>query len=104
MSNRVIRRGRVFTLSSPEEHAAITAAALSDPDAQPLTDAELAQFRPTKRRGGPVVLAVRKIPVTLELDSRLVDVFKAQGDDWQTIMGDALIDWVEAQGLLPREE
>lgn len=103
MSNRVISHGRVFTLSSPEEDAAITAAALSDPDAQPLTDAELAQFRPAKQRG-PAVLAVRKVPVTLELDSRLVDVFKAQGDDWHTIMGDALIDWVEAHGLLPHEE
>lgn len=104
MPDKVIRPKREFIIPSDEEDAAITAAALSDPDAQPLTDAELAQFRPTRRRGGPVVLAVRKIPVTLELDSRLVDVFKAQGDDWQTIMGDALIDWVEAQGLLPREE
>jgi uncharacterized protein (DUF4415 family) len=103
MPDKVIRPKREFTIPSDEEDAAITAAALSDPDAQPLTDAELAQFRPTKRRG-PVVLAVRKIPVTLELDSRLVDVFKAQGDDWHTIMGDALIDWVEAKGILPHEE
>jgi uncharacterized protein (DUF4415 family) len=33
-------------LPTPEEDAAITAAALSDPDAQPLTDEEFARMRP----------------------------------------------------------
>ena len=32
-------------LPSPEEDAAITAAAMSDPDAQPLTDAEWQEFK-----------------------------------------------------------
>jgi hypothetical protein len=35
-------------LPTPEEDAAITAAALADPDNPPLTDAELAQFRPSR--------------------------------------------------------
>jgi hypothetical protein len=36
-------------LPTPGEDAAITAAALDDPDCPPLTDAELAQFKPTRR-------------------------------------------------------
>ena len=39
------RAGREITLPTSEEDAAINAAALSDPDAQPLSDAELAHLR-----------------------------------------------------------
>ena len=39
---QVGRIGRVIRLPSPEEDAAITAAADSDPDARPLTDKEWA--------------------------------------------------------------
>lgn len=42
------RSGRVLAMPSDEENAAITAAALSDPDNQPLTDAQLGQFNPPK--------------------------------------------------------
>lgn len=35
---------------TPAEDAAITAAALQDPDAQPLTDTELAQFKRAHER------------------------------------------------------
>jgi hypothetical protein len=38
-------------LPTDEEDAAITAGALADPDAQPLTDSELAQFKPGRSRG-----------------------------------------------------
>lgn len=36
-------------MPTPEEDAEITAAALTDPDNPPLSDAELAKFRPTRR-------------------------------------------------------
>lgn len=42
------KSGRTLIALSPEEDAQITAAALSDPDNQPLTDAELSQFRPMR--------------------------------------------------------
>ena len=40
----MLKRSQI-KLPTPAEDAAITAAALQDPDAQPLTDAELAQFK-----------------------------------------------------------
>lgn len=45
------KSGRVLVLPSPEEDAQITAAALTDPDNQPLTNEELQQFK--RMRGRP---------------------------------------------------
>ena len=42
---------RRFILPTPEEDAAITAAANADPDARPFTDADLEQVKPLVRRG-----------------------------------------------------
>ena len=39
------KSGRKVYLPTPEEDAAITAAAMSDPDALPLTDAEFTQLK-----------------------------------------------------------
>ena len=44
-----LRRESIFP--TPEEDAAITAAAESDPDARPLTDEEWELVKPTLRRG-----------------------------------------------------
>lgn len=41
-------------LPTPTEDAAITAAALADPDAIPFTDAEWVQVKPLVRRGRPL--------------------------------------------------
>jgi len=45
---------RTIIIPSDEEDAVITAAALADPDAQPLTDEELAQFKPARLDAWPV--------------------------------------------------
>ena len=86
-------------LPTPEEDAAITAAALSDPDAQPLTDAELAQFRPARGRGRPPQ-DVTKIPTSIRLDARVVRAFKATGEGWQTRMNDALLEYAQQHDML----
>lgn len=88
-------------LPTPEEDAAITAAALSDPDAQPLTDAELAQFRPARGRGRPPQ-DVTKVPTSIRLDARVVSAFKATGEGWQTRMNDALLEYAQQHDMLPR--
>ena len=41
-----------LTPPTPEEDAAITAAALRDPDNRPLTDKQLAQMQPMRGRRG----------------------------------------------------
>lgn len=84
---------RKISMPAPEEDAAITVAALSDPDAQPLTGAELDQFKPMRVRGTKILTSVR-------LDPAVVAAFKATGPGWQTKMNDALREWAGAHGLL----
>ncbi|MBF2098340.1 MAG: hypothetical protein IGQ88_08200 [Gloeomargaritaceae cyanobacterium C42_A2020_066] len=49
MSRKLNPRTKVV-MPTEAENEAITAAALSDPDAQPLTDDELAQMKPIQER------------------------------------------------------
>lgn len=68
---------------SAEDDAAIHAAALADPDAQPLPDAL------PPRRGRPKA-AQTKMQVPLRLDADVVARFKADGPGWQSRMNAAL--------------
>ena len=88
------RSGRVLHLPTAAEDAAITAAAMADPDAVPLTDAEWAQVKPLVRRGRPLGSGT-KTQVTLRLDVEVLAKFKATGDGWQTRINDALKSWVQ---------
>ena len=54
-------------LPTDEEDAAIMVAALSDPDALPLTDEEWKRMRPTVRIGRPKAFATKQ-PVKPRLD------------------------------------
>jgi uncharacterized protein (DUF4415 family) len=65
-----------------EEDAAITAAALTDPDNLP--------NRLIGRRPGRPRSASAKQPVMLRLDPDVVERFKAEGEGWQTRMNAAL--------------
>jgi uncharacterized protein (DUF4415 family) len=92
-----LKPGTIFP--SAEEDAAITAAAFSDPDAQPLTAAELAGFKPARRPGRPAQ-EVTKVPTSIRLDARVVNAFKAAGDGWQTRINDALIEYAQQHNML----
>ena len=81
-------------LPSPEEDAAITAAAQADPDALPLTDAEWAAVKPKARRGRRLA-AVTKERITIRLSREVVETFRASGDGWQTRVDSALKDWLK---------
>ena len=72
---------------TPEEDAAITAAAEADPDNPPLTDEDFARMVPS--RGRPR-LANPKVPVTLRVDADVLERFKATGKGWQSRMNEAL--------------
>jgi uncharacterized protein (DUF4415 family) len=80
-------------MPTPAEDAAITAAALADPDAVPFTDAEWAKVKPLVRRGRPLGSG-SKTQVTLRLDVDVVEKFRASGDGWQTRINEALKSWV----------
>jgi uncharacterized protein (DUF4415 family) len=100
MSNKSVetikpRNGREFRLNTPEEDAEITTAAMADPDARPLTDAEWKAIQGSVRIGRPPYAAPRKAPVTLRLDVDVLETLKASGRGWQTRANDALREWLK---------
>lgn len=81
-------------LPTPEEDAAITAAAQADPDALPLTDAEWTAVKHEVRRGRRLA-TVTKERITIRLSRDVVETFRASGDGWQTRVDTALKDWLK---------
>jgi len=70
MSYVTLKDGRKIRIPSDEEDAAITAAALSDPDCPPMTDAQLARLRPAREVLPPALYASltdKSKPVTITL-------------------------------------
>lgn len=93
------RSGRVVELPTPSEDAAITAAALSDPDALPLTDEEWEAVKPTLRIGRPPSTGPLKVPTTIRLSPEVSAAFRATGRGWQTRIDEALKDWLRTHRL-----
>lgn len=76
------------------EDAAITAAAMSDPDALPLTDAEWEAVKPLIRRGRPPAASTKE-HITIRLSPEVLQAFRASGEGWQTRIDAALKDWLK---------
>lgn len=85
-----LKPGTVFP--TPAEDAAITKAAMRDPDAIPYTDEEWAVAKPTRGRGRPAGSGA-KVATNIRLDRDLVEAFKGTGAGWQTRLNDALREW-----------
>jgi len=77
-----------------EEDAIITAAAMSDPDAIPLTDEEWEKVRPTIKRGRPQAEST-KFHTNIRLSPEVAEFFKATGRGWQTRIDDTLREYVK---------
>lgn len=78
-----------LTPPTPEEDAAITLAAMSDPDNPLLSDQELAKMRPM--RGRPK-LVHPKVPMTMRVDADIMEALKRSGPGWQTRVNSLLRD------------
>lgn len=91
-----LRNGRKILLNTPQEDAAITAAALSDPDAMPLTDAEWEAARPLVRIGRPPSVMPLKVPTTIRFDADVLAALKATGKGWQTRVNAAMREWIKS--------
>jgi uncharacterized protein (DUF4415 family) len=99
--------GREFELNTPEEDARITAAALADPDAQPLTDEQLARMRPAHEVLSPALYAALtakrgrprsetpKIFTGIRFDADVLAALKATGKGWQTRVNEVMREWVK---------
>jgi len=87
-------------MPTDEEDAAITAAAMRDPDALPWTDAQLEAARPFMRIGArPVGRPPVETPrpkVTVRMDAAVLAHLRASGKGWQTRMNAVLREAVEA--------
>lgn len=82
-------------IPTDEEDAVITAAALSDPDALPLTEAEWKDVKPLLRVGGRPKAEITKERITIRLSPDVLAVFKATGKGWQSRIDAALKEWVQ---------
>jgi len=88
------KKGRILEMPTDEEDAAITAAALSDPDAIPLTDKEWEAVKPRLSRGRPKADVTKEL-ISLRLSRDTLERFRATGAGWQTRIDEALKEWVQ---------
>ena len=85
---------RDIKLPTRKQDAAILAAAKSDPDAQPLTAAQLAGMVPLRSLRGRPKLASRKLLLSVRYSPEVVAYFKSTGDGWQARMDGVLRNYV----------
>jgi uncharacterized protein (DUF4415 family) len=83
-----------IVMPSVAEDKAITAAAKSDPDAQPLTPTQLKAMLPLKAlRGRPKSEQTKQL-VSVRYSREVIEYFKSTGDGWQSRMDDVLLKYV----------
>ena len=85
---------RVIVVPTLEEDEAIISAAMNDPDAQPLTDAQLAAMAPLRALRGRPRLENRKMLLSVRYSPEVVAYFKSTGEGWQSRMDAVLKDYV----------
>ena len=88
-----------FSVSDTED-AAITAAAMTDPDALPFTDEQWASVKPRLRMGRPKA-ELTKERITIRLSRDVVTQFRATGQGWQTRMDSALRQYIAEHPITP---
>lgn len=83
-------RRTTVALPSLAEDKAITAAAKADPDAQPLTAAQLQAMVPARVLRGRPPSPNKKQLVSIRYSPEVLEHFKATGAGWQARMDEAL--------------
>ena len=73
---------------------AITAAAKADPDAQPLSPAQLKAMVPARTLRGRPPLESRKQLVSIRYSPEVLAYFKSTGDGWQSRMDGVLKEYI----------
>ena len=87
-------RKSAIRMPTVEEDRAIRKAAKADPDAQPLTDAQLRAMVPL--RGRPKS-AKRKMLVSVRYSPEVLEFFRSTGEGWQARMDGVLRKYVARQ-------
>lgn len=90
---RISRRSTV-RMPTVEEDRAITIAAKSDPDAQPLTPKQLKAMVPLKALRGRPKSENKKLLVSVRYSPEVIAYFKSTGEGWQSLMDSVLRKYV----------
>lgn len=81
-------------MPTAEEDRAITAAAKSDPNAQPLTPKQLKAMVPIRALRGRPKSENKKLLVSVRYSPEVVAYFKSTGEGWQSRMDGVLRQYV----------
>lgn len=89
-----ISKRPTILMPTAEENRAITAAAKSDPDAQPLTPMQLKSMVPIQALRGRPKSEHKKLLVSVRYSQEVVEFFKSTGEGWQSRMDGVLRQYV----------
>ena len=89
-----VSKRRSIAMPTAKEDRAITAAAKSDPDAQPLTPKQLKAMVPLRAlRGRPKSGSAKQL-VSVRYSPEVLAYFKSPGEGWQSRMDGVLREYV----------
>ncbi len=91
--SKISKRSTIL-VPTAEEDKAITAAAKSDPDAQPLTPKQLKAMVPIRALRGRPRSENKKLLVSVRYSPEVVAYFKSTGEGWQSRMDGVLREYV----------
>lgn len=91
-SKSVIKR--VILMPSIKDNAKIVAAAKSDPDAKPMTKAQLDAMVPIRAVRGRPKSDNKKLLLSVRYSAEVVEYFRATGEGWQARMDSVLRQYV----------
>lgn len=89
-----ISKQATVRMPSIEEDKAITAAARSDRDAQPLTPKQLKAMVPLRALRGRPKSENKKLLVSVRYSPEVIAYFKSTGEGWQSLMDTVLRKYV----------
>ena len=89
-----ISKRSTVRMPTAEEDKAITAAAKSDSDAQPLTPKQLKAMVPLKALRGRPKSENKKLLVSVRYSPEVVTYFNSTGEGWQSLMDSVLRKYV----------
>ena len=89
-----ISKRPAILMPTVEEDKAITAAARSDPDAQPLTPTQLKAMVPIRALRGRPKSEHKKLLLSVRYSQEVVEFFKSTGEGWQSRMDGVLRQYV----------
>jgi uncharacterized protein (DUF4415 family) len=84
----------MIKMPTTKDNRKIIATAKLDPEARPLTKAQLAQMLPMKALRGRPKLENKKVLLSVRYSPNVVEYFKSTGEGWQSRMDRVLSDYV----------